>query len=222
MLSINKFSRSSRTSIVFSFCKRFQSTGPCQKDAGLLRHDYKEAVRAARKDYAAEAESAMKHSEEASARLKDTVQRHRAAVKQKNERVDIRVPGIAPDTYPLPDPDAELHNQMKQDNIYKKEYNSKKALVKQLAKIYFADSKKYVVDMNGLENLINHAFNNPNDVFVSLPTKDESDSSSIFLNGSDSNTNEDIMNHAAETVMDQLFSRKLSSTTANEDNQNFR
>ncbi|EPX72377.1 uncharacterized protein SOCG_00141 [Schizosaccharomyces octosporus yFS286] len=217
MLSINKFSRASRTSTVLSLCKRLQSTAPDRKDASLLRHDYKEAVKAVRKEYATETELAIKRSEEASAKLKDTVQRHRAAVKQKSERVDIRVPGIEPDTYPLPDPDAELRHQTKQENVYKKDYSSKKALVKQLAKIYFADSKKYVVDMNGLDNLINHAFNNPNDVFASLPTKEESDSSSIFLNGSDSNTNEDIMNHAAETVMDQLYSRELSSTKANED-----
>ncbi|EPY50703.1 hypothetical protein SPOG_00754 [Schizosaccharomyces cryophilus OY26] len=220
MLSINQFSRISRSSVVSSLCKRFQSTAPSQKDANFLQHDYKEAVKSIRKDYATEAESAMKRSEEASAKLKDVVQRHRTAVKQKNERVDIRVPGIAPDTYPLPDPDAEIRKQRKQENIFEKEYRSKKALVKQLAKIYFADSKKYVVDMDGLENLINNAFNNPNDVFTQLPTREESNSSSIFLNSSESRTNEDIMNHAAETVMDQLYSRKLASPNANEDSQN--
>lgn len=181
---------------------RLQSTIRSKEEINSSRHKFNIADTSVRKQYNEElvfTKDAKENAEakKVSSKVKKDRRNHSAAM----ERVNINVPGIYRDVYPLPNEDVEMHEAKKKENICKKENLSKTVLVRQLAEIYFANSNKYVVDENGLDDLIQQAFKNPNDVFQPLPSKRDGDNMRLFIETEEEADMTSIKQHAIEVVL---------------------
>ncbi|CAA19125.1 mitochondrial ribosomal protein subunit S26 [Schizosaccharomyces pombe] len=181
---------------------RLQSTIRSKEEINSSRHKFNIADTSVRKQYNEElvfTKDAKENAEakKVSSKVKKDRKNHSAAM----EGVNINVPGIYRDVYPLPNEDVEMHEAKKKENICKKENLSKTVLVRQLAEIYFANSNKYVVDENGLDDLIQQAFKNPNDVFQPLPSKRDGDNMRLFIETEEEADMTSIKQHAIEVVL---------------------